>query len=124
MVSLFPFLTDRYRLSTSRGVLIDTCLTPAPPQQCLIGLLGPVTASVANLLAIGLVALVDAAYLGRQIPFLTLVGANLVSFGFGVLMYEGEGEAAGEVDDEEDYVDVDVHDEDEEDIRVIEARES
>ncbi len=69
--------------------------------QCLIGLLGPVTASVANLLAIGLVAVVDAAYLGRRIPFWTLLGAGLVGMGFGVLMYEGEGEAAGEVDEEE-----------------------
>ncbi|KAJ9125526.1 hypothetical protein QFC22_000487 [Naganishia vaughanmartiniae] len=60
--------------------------------MCLIGLLGPVTASVANLLAIGLVALIDAVYLGRAIPFWTLCGALLVAAGFGVLLYQGEGE--------------------------------
>lgn len=59
--------------------------------QCLIGLLGPVTASVANLLAIGLVALIDAVYLARAIPFWTLCGAGLVAGGFAVLLYQGEG---------------------------------
>lgn len=48
---------------------------------------------MANLLAIGLVALVDAMYLGRAIPFWTLCGALLVAAGFGVLLYQGEGEA-------------------------------
>lgn len=47
---------------------------------------------MANLLAIGLVALVDAVYLGRAIPFWTLCGALLVAAGFGVLLYQGEGE--------------------------------
>lgn len=61
------------------------------PGQCLIGLLGPVTASVANLLAIGLVALIDAVYLARAIPFWTLCGAGLVAGGFAVLLYQGEG---------------------------------
>jgi hypothetical protein len=59
---------------------------------------------VANLLAIGLVALVDAAYLGRRIPLWTLLGAGLVAMGFGVLLYEGEGEATGNLDEDEDEI--------------------
>jgi drug/metabolite transporter (DMT)-like permease len=58
--------------------------------QILIGLLGPTTASVANLLTIGLVALIDSFYLGRAIPGWTLVGASLVGSGFGVLLWAGE----------------------------------
>lgn len=49
---------------------------------------------MANLLAIGLVALIDAVYLGRAIPSWTLCGALLVAAGFGVLLYQGEGEVS------------------------------
>lgn len=59
------------------------------------------TASVANLLAIGLVALIDAVYLARAIPFWTLCGASLVAGGFAVLLYQGEGEADDDRIDEQ-----------------------
>lgn len=59
-------------------------------KQILIGLLGPTTASVANLLTIGLVAVTDAFYLGHTTPFWTLVGAGLVGAGFGTLLWAGE----------------------------------
>ncbi len=75
--------------------------------MCLIGLLGPVTASVANLLAIGLVALVDALYLGRAIPGWTLAGAALVALGFGVLLWAGEGEPGDEGEEKGEGEDVD-----------------
>ncbi|WVW86787.1 hypothetical protein I302_108841 [Kwoniella bestiolae CBS 10118] len=57
----------------------------------LIGLWGPTTSSVANLLTIGLVALIDSIWLG-QIPDLqTLLGVGMICVGFGVLLWEGEG---------------------------------
>lgn len=57
----------------------------------LIGVWGPTTSSVANLLAIGLVAVVDAVWLGHVPDFLTIIGVAAICVGFGVMLYEGEG---------------------------------
>ncbi|KAL7424916.1 hypothetical protein Q5752_000603 [Cryptotrichosporon argae] len=56
----------------------------------LIGLWGPTTSSVANLLTIGLVALADAALLGAWPAPHTLAGALLICAGFGALLYAGD----------------------------------
>lgn len=69
---------------------------PSSPPQILIGLLGPTTASVANLLTIGIVALADAFFLGHSIPFWTLIGAGLVGSGFGTLLWAGEEEGSSD----------------------------
>lgn len=58
--------------------------------QILIGLLGPTTASVANLLTIGVVAIIDLFFLGRSIPLMTLTGAAMVGSGFGMILWAGE----------------------------------
>ncbi|GHJ85345.1 hypothetical protein NliqN6_1747 [Naganishia liquefaciens] len=95
-----PFLhltgLEEFELPHGNFALLATICTMGATYNagfmCLIGLLGPVTASVANLLAIGLVALIDAVYLARAIPFWTLCGASLVAGGFAVLLYQGEGE--------------------------------
>ncbi|WRT69557.1 uncharacterized protein IL334_006544 [Kwoniella shivajii] len=57
----------------------------------LIGLWGPTTSSVANLLTIGLVALVDSIWLGQIPDFQTLLGVGMICIGFGVILWEGEG---------------------------------
>lgn len=57
----------------------------------LIGIWGPTTSSVANLLTIGLVALIDAVLIGLLPSFQTLVGVGMICIGFGILVWEGEG---------------------------------
>lgn len=57
----------------------------------LIGLWGPTTSSVANLLTIGLVALIDSIFLGQIPDSQTLLGVGMICTGFGVLLWEGEG---------------------------------
>ncbi|ORX37911.1 hypothetical protein BD324DRAFT_623774 [Kockovaella imperatae] len=57
----------------------------------LIGIWGPTTSSVANLLTIGLVAVFDAVWGGSIPDFQTLVGVAMICLGFGVLLWEGEG---------------------------------
>ncbi|WWC65980.1 uncharacterized protein I303_108602 [Kwoniella dejecticola CBS 10117] len=57
----------------------------------LIGIWGPTTSSVANLLTIGLVALVDSIWLGQIPDGQTLLGVGMICVGFGVLLWEGEG---------------------------------
>ncbi|WWC92943.1 uncharacterized protein L201_007906 [Kwoniella dendrophila CBS 6074] len=57
----------------------------------LIGLWGPTTSSVANLLTIGLVALIDSIWLGEIPDTQTLSGVGMVCIGFGILLWEGEG---------------------------------
>ncbi|WWC73570.1 uncharacterized protein I206_107542 [Kwoniella pini CBS 10737] len=57
----------------------------------LIGIWGPTTSSVANLLTIGLVALVDSIWLGQIPDGQTLLGVGMICIGFGVLLWEGEG---------------------------------
>ncbi|OCF61909.1 hypothetical protein L486_01572 [Kwoniella mangroviensis CBS 10435] len=57
----------------------------------LIGLWGPTTSSVANLLTIGLVALIDSIWLGEIPDSQTLLGVGMICIGFGVLLWEGEG---------------------------------
>lgn len=59
---------------------------------------------MANLLAIGLVALIDAVYLARAIPFSTLCGASLVAGGFAVLLYQGEGQVEHDRIEDEQHV--------------------
>lgn len=56
----------------------------------LIGLWGPTTSSVANLLTIGLVAIADALWMGRAPDLQTVLGAGMICAGFAVLLYEGE----------------------------------
>lgn len=56
----------------------------------LIGLWGPTTSSVANLLTIGLVAIADALWMGRAPDLQTILGAGMICAGFAVLLYEGE----------------------------------
>ncbi|EIW71686.1 hypothetical protein TREMEDRAFT_15649, partial [Tremella mesenterica DSM 1558] len=56
----------------------------------LIGIWGPTTSSVANLLTIGLVAVLDAVWMGNIPSFQTLLGVGMICVGFGVLLYEGE----------------------------------
>ncbi|WVQ79389.1 hypothetical protein IAT38_001486 [Cryptococcus sp. DSM 104549] len=56
----------------------------------LIGVWGPTVASVANLLAIGLVALVDALWVGVMPDLQTFLGVGLICAGFGVLLWQGE----------------------------------
>ncbi|RSH93474.1 hypothetical protein EHS25_007830 [Saitozyma podzolica] len=57
----------------------------------LIGIWGPTTSSVANLLTIGLVAVIDAVLLGHLPNLQTLIGVGMICVGFGVLLWEGEG---------------------------------
>ena len=57
----------------------------------LIGIWGPTTSSVANLLAIGLVAIIDAVWRGSVPDLQTLIGVGMICVGFGVLLWEGEG---------------------------------
>ncbi len=57
----------------------------------LIGIWGPTTSSVANLLTIGLVAIIDAVWLGNVPDLQTLIGVGMICAGFGVLLWEGEG---------------------------------
>lgn len=56
----------------------------------LIGIWGPTTSSVANLLAIGLVAVIEAVWLGQLPSLQTMLGVGLICIGFGVLLWEGE----------------------------------
>ena len=56
----------------------------------LIGMWGPTTSSVANLLTIGLVALLDAVWIGEVPSAQSLVGVGMICVGFGVLLWEGE----------------------------------
>jgi drug/metabolite transporter (DMT)-like permease len=56
----------------------------------LIGVLGPTTSSVANLLTIGLVAVVDAVWVGDVPDLQTMIGVGMICVGFGILMWEGE----------------------------------
>jgi drug/metabolite transporter (DMT)-like permease len=56
----------------------------------LIGIWGPTTSSVANLLTIGLVAVIDAVLMGHLPGVQTLVGVGMICIGFGVLLWEGE----------------------------------
>ena len=55
----------------------------------LIGIWGPTIASVANLLTIGLVAVVDAVWVGHVPDGQTILGVGMICIGFGVLLYEG-----------------------------------
>lgn len=55
----------------------------------LIGFWGPTVSSVANLLAIGCVALFDACYVGVVPSLSTMAGAGMIGIGFGVLLWEG-----------------------------------
>ncbi|KAK4685997.1 hypothetical protein P7C73_g4138, partial [Tremellales sp. Uapishka_1] len=57
----------------------------------LIGIWGPTISSVANLLTIGLVALIDALWLGNVPSLETVLGVGMICVGFGVLLWEGEG---------------------------------
>ncbi|WWD20202.1 hypothetical protein CI109_104678 [Kwoniella shandongensis] len=57
----------------------------------LIGIWGPTTSSVANLLTIGLVAIVDALWTGYMPDLQTFLGVGMICVGFGVLLWEGEG---------------------------------
>lgn len=57
----------------------------------LIGLWGPTTSSVANLLTIGLVALLDAIVMGVMPSLVALLGVGMICAGFGILLWEGEG---------------------------------
>ncbi|KAK8849577.1 hypothetical protein IAR55_004912 [Kwoniella newhampshirensis] len=57
----------------------------------LIGIWGPTTSSVANLLTIGLVAIVDALWTGDMPDLQTFFGVGMICVGFGVLLWEGEG---------------------------------
>ncbi|ODN78512.1 hypothetical protein L202_04139 [Cryptococcus amylolentus CBS 6039] len=56
----------------------------------LIGVWGPTTSSVANLLAIGLVALVDALWVGIMPDLQTFVGVAFICAGFGGALWEGD----------------------------------
>ncbi|KIR34604.1 hypothetical protein I352_02855 [Cryptococcus deuterogattii MMRL2647] len=58
--------------------------------MALIGIWGPTTSSVANLLAIGLVAIVDALWIGTLPDLQTFIGVGMICAGFGVLLWEGE----------------------------------
>ena len=57
----------------------------------LIGIWGPTTSSVANLLTIGLVAMTDAVWMGDIPSIQTMIGVGMICAGFGVLLWEGEG---------------------------------
>jgi hypothetical protein len=57
----------------------------------LIGIWGPTVASVANLLTIGLVAVIDAVLMGLLPSLQTLAGVGMICVGFGILLWEGEG---------------------------------
>lgn len=57
----------------------------------LIGIWGPTTSSVANLLTIGLVAVIDAVLMGLLPSLQTLIGVGMICVGFGILLWEGEG---------------------------------
>ncbi|CAK9780523.1 hypothetical protein CC85DRAFT_283414 [Cutaneotrichosporon oleaginosum] len=56
----------------------------------LIGVWGPTTSSVANLLTIGLVAIFDAVWMGHLPDLQTFIGAAGIAAGFGLLLWEGE----------------------------------
>lgn len=56
----------------------------------LIGIWGPTTSSVANLLTIGLVAVIDAVLMGLLPTLQTLIGVGMICAGFGILLWEGE----------------------------------
>lgn len=56
----------------------------------LIGIWGPTTSSVANLLTIGLVAVIDAVLMGLLPSVQTLTGVGMICIGFGILIWEGE----------------------------------
>lgn len=56
----------------------------------LIGVWGPTTSSVANLLTIGLVAIADAVWTGHMPDLQTFIGAAAIAAGFGLLLWEGE----------------------------------
>ncbi|WVQ75117.1 hypothetical protein IAR50_004726 [Cryptococcus sp. DSM 104548] len=56
----------------------------------LIGVWGPTTSSVANLLAIGLVTLVDALWVGIMPDLQTFVGVVFICAGFGGVLWEGD----------------------------------
>ncbi|OXM78991.1 hypothetical protein C364_03469 [Cryptococcus neoformans Bt63] len=58
--------------------------------MALIGIWGPTTSSVANLLAIGLVAIVDALWIGSLPDLQTFIGVGMICAGFGVLLWQGE----------------------------------
>lgn len=56
----------------------------------LIGIWGPTTSSVANLLTIGVVAVFDAVWMGHIPDLQTIIGAVGIAAGFGLLLWEGE----------------------------------
>ncbi|BEJ14123.1 hypothetical protein CspHIS471_0312970 [Cutaneotrichosporon sp. HIS471] len=56
----------------------------------LIGVWGPTTSSVANLLTIGVVAVFDAVWMGHVPDLQTIMGAVGIAAGFGLLLWEGE----------------------------------
>lgn len=56
----------------------------------LIGVWGPTTSSVANLLTIGLVAVIDAVWVGEVPSLQSLSGVGMICVGFGILLWEGE----------------------------------
>lgn len=57
----------------------------------LIGIWGPTTSSVCNLLAIGLVSVIDSILMGHLPDLQTLIGVAGICVGFGILLWEGEG---------------------------------
>lgn len=57
----------------------------------LIGIWGPTTSSVCNLLAIGLVSVIDSVLMGHLPDAQTLLGVAGICVGFGILLWEGEG---------------------------------
>ncbi|WOO76893.1 uncharacterized protein LOC62_01G000506 [Vanrija pseudolonga] len=77
------------------GILVVVCAGGSiynAGLMVLIGIWGPTTSSVANLLTIGLVAIIDTVWMGRMPTIQTLAGACMICVGFAVLLWEGEGE--------------------------------
>ncbi|KAL1413208.1 hypothetical protein Q8F55_000960 [Vanrija albida] len=77
------------------GILVVVCAGGSiynAGLMVLIGIWGPTTSSVANLLTIGLVAIIDTLWMGRVPTLQTLAGACMICVGFAVLLWEGEGE--------------------------------
>ena len=56
----------------------------------LIGIWGPTTSSVANLLTIGLVAVLDAVVMAVMPSLRALIRVGMICAGFVILLWEGE----------------------------------
>lgn len=76
-----------FMVSPLRCRCLTTCLTSSA--QVLIGILGPVTASLANLLTIAVIAVIETVF-GQAMHLWTMVGASLVALGFGLIVWQGE----------------------------------